>query len=100
LTSENDTAHPRARHLPAVKPPRINWQQIIADLRANGCSLHRVATHIGVEYSTAQRWRRPRADLGYGYGRALLRLHSRYCGAALTLQRLTEADDGAYTASP
>lgn len=82
---------------PPIDPPRIDWQQLLADLKQHGCSLYRIATVLGVKYSTAQRWRRPREDIGYGYGRALIWMHARHCGAGLTLQRLTEAEDSAYT---
>ncbi len=79
-----------------ISPPVINWQQIISDLHRHGCSQYRIAQHLGVGHSTARAWLHPKSDIGYGFGRALIRLHARYCGAAMTFQRLTEAEDCAY----
>lgn len=75
-----------------VKPPQIAWRCLLNDLRANGCSGYRVAQEIGVGWSTVQGWRECKEDIGYGYGRALLRLHAKYCGAALTVQRQYESE--------
>jgi hypothetical protein len=75
-----------------ILPPQINWRQVLDDLRAHGCSGYRVAQEIGVGWSTVQAWKGIKEDIGYGYGRALIRLHSKYCGSAMTVRRLTEGE--------
>ena len=80
-----------------LDPPRINWPQIISDLLLAGCSKYRIAASLGVLVSNVQHWQKTPNDIRYGYGRALLRLHARICGAALTTRRITEADQRAYT---
>lgn len=77
---------------PNMPPPMIYWRQILDDLRDYGCSGYKVAQEIGVGWSTVQGWRKCKEDIGHGFGRALLRLHARYCGAALTIQRQYEAE--------
>jgi hypothetical protein len=75
-----------------IHRPTINWRQILDDLAERGCSPYRVHLILGAGVSTVQNWMKPGAEPGYGYGRALLRLHSMVCGAALTLQRQAEAE--------
>lgn len=76
-----------------VYAPKIDWRQILADLRDHGCTGYRVSTIMGVAWCTVQNWRdNPKAEPGYGHGRALLRLHSRFCGAALTIRRQAEGE--------
>lgn len=75
-----------------LEAPSVNWPQILDDLRDAGCSGYRVAQRLAVEWSTVQSWRECKGDIRYGKGRALLRLHSEYCGAGMTFQRLTEAE--------
>lgn len=85
----------RAVHLPAVEinPPRVDWRQVLKDLHNAGCSGYRVSISLGAAWSTVQHWQEsPTADPGYGYARALLRLHSVYCGAGLTTLRLSQAE--------
>lgn len=74
-----------------IYAPRVSWVQIMADLSANGCSIYRVGLTLGVADCTARNWAKG-GEPGYGYGRALLRLHSAYCGAGLTTLRLAEAE--------
>lgn len=78
-----------------IAPPQVNWRQILDDLRDHGCTGYRVTIEIGVAWSTVQGWRECKGDIGYGYGRALLRLHSKYCSAGMTLQRQYEAEKSA-----
>jgi hypothetical protein len=98
LTNKKNPSHRSRAPLPEIDPPRINWSRIISDLLNAKCPKYRIAAHIGVGVSTVQTWQRLpiNSDIRYGFGRALLRLHSRYCGAALTLQRISEGDDRAY----
>lgn len=71
--------------------PKIKWAQVMRDLDANGCTTYRVAMTLAVSDATARNWAKG-GEPGYGYGRALLRLHSAYCGAALTTLRCSEGD--------
>jgi hypothetical protein len=98
LTNSKQRRQPSRAASPDVDPPRIGWALIVRDLLAAGCSKYRIAAALGVSISTVQVWARISAssDIRYGYGRALIRLHSRYCGAALTFQRITEAEADAY----
>jgi hypothetical protein len=80
--------------LTEIFPPKIDWRQILSDLRDHGCTGYRVAIALGTGWSTVQRWGEG-AEPGYGYGRALLRLHAAYCGAAMTLKRQIEGENAA-----
>lgn len=75
-----------------VYAPKINWKAILQDLDERNTTLYRVSIILGVSPSTAQRWRDVKGDIGYGYGRALLRLHAKVCGAGLTFQRMAESE--------
>jgi hypothetical protein len=75
-----------------IHPPEMDWAQIMVDLYNAGCKTTRVARILDVWPSTAQHWTKG-GEPGYGYGRALLRLHSAACGAALTTQRCAEAEE-------
>ena len=74
------------------KVVRVNWPRILADLHDAGCSRYEVTKLLNVEWSTVQRWNMTIGDIGHGYGKALLELHTARCGEATTLQRLTEAE--------
>lgn len=76
-----------------VYAPKIDWQQILNDLRDCGCSGYRVHRLLGVSWCAVQNWRdNPNAEPGYGLGRALLRLHSQFCGAGMTTRRCMEGE--------
>lgn len=77
-----------------INAPRVDWAQVMADLHNNGCTIYRVSQLLGVADCTARNWSRG-GEPRYGYGRALLRLHSAYCGAGLTTLRVTEAEQTA-----
>lgn len=85
-----DEATPRLKP-DLILPPKVDWAQIMADLHNHGCTAYRVAITLAVADCTARNWMKG-GEPGYGYGRALIRLHSAYCGAALTTLRLTEAE--------
>ena len=74
-----------------IFPPRVDWAQIMVDLHDHGCSSYRVHILLGVARCTAENWAKG-GEPHYGYGRALLRLHSRFCGAAMTTRRAMEAE--------
>ena len=71
--------------------PKLNWSQVMVDLNDAGWTVNRVSTAIGVSYCAAYNWMKG-GEPGYGYGRALLRLHAQVCGAALTTRRQHEGD--------
>lgn len=76
-----------------IYPPKIDWKQILADLRDHGCSGYRAARLTGMSWSAIQNLRdHEGSDPHYGHGRALLRLHARFCGAALTTRRQSESE--------
>lgn len=77
-----------------VFAPKMDWAQIMVDLHNNGCTVYRAAQLLGVADCTARNWSKG-GEPGYGYGRALLRLHSAYCGAGLTTLRCQEAEKAA-----
>jgi len=81
-----------------ILPPKVDWAQIMVDLHNAGCTAYRVAITLCVADCTARNWLKG-GEPGYGYGRALIRLHSAYCGAGLTTQRLAEADTATHTVS-
>ena len=76
-----------------IYPPKIDWKLILEDLRDNGCSGYRAGKLIGMSWCAIQNLRdKEGAEPGYGNGRALLRLHARFCGAALTIRRQSESE--------
>lgn len=96
----NDKRHKTTVYVTIVQP-KVDWAQIMMDLHNHGCSVYRVALTLCVDDCTARNWSRglKGGEPGYGYGRALIRLHSAYCGAALTTRRLAEADAAMDTVS-
>lgn len=76
---------PRAK-CDVITPVRIDWAQVMRDLKERGCSTLRAAKSIKASQCAAQNWAKG-GEPGYAYGRALLLLHSRYCGAGLTIAR-------------
>ena len=78
--------------MPTRLAPKMNWNRVISDLNDAGCSCYRLGQILGVGWSTVQSWRDVKGDVGYGNGRALLRIHAEYCGAALTTKRQLEAE--------
>lgn len=72
-----------------IKPIEIYWPTIIRDLADHGLCYRQQANSIGCEWTTLQRWKngsQPR----FNNGHALLILHSKICGIALTQKRLEE----------
>jgi hypothetical protein len=78
----------------SIIPPKVNWSQIMVDLHNAGCTAYRVHLTLGCSICAALNWGKG-GEPGYGYGRALIRLHSRWCGAATTTARLEEAEQSA-----
>ncbi len=74
-----------------IYPRKVNWTQIIQDMRHAGMIYSAQATALGKEWSTFQRWM-DGSELKYGDGTALLRLHMTVCGEDLTIKRLTEVE--------
>lgn len=78
-----------------IAPPKIDWAQVMVDLYNAGCKTTRVARLIGSSFCAADNWAKG-GEPGYGYGRALLRLHASVCGAALTTRRCNEAESSTH----
>jgi hypothetical protein len=74
-----------------VAPPKMDWAQIMRDLSDRGTSIYRVSLILCVSDAVARNWSKG-GEPGYGYGRALLRLHSMVCGSALTTLRCSEGE--------
>ena len=72
-----------------VYPIEIHWPTIIKDICNSGVTPYRQAQTIDCEWSTFQRWQHGSQPL-FKNGHALLILHSRTCGIALTQKRLEE----------
>lgn len=56
----------------------------MAELKAVGCSRYRVGKELKVADATAKNWSLG-GEPGYALGRALLRLHAEWRGAAATI---------------
>lgn len=74
-----------------VYPARVNWVDVLHDLRDAGFSGYRVAILMGVEWSTLYGWLHDGKEPRHSYGQALLTLHTRHCGPEATQKRQTEA---------
>ena len=74
-----------------IYPRKVDWQQILNDMKQAGMAYSAQATALGKEWSTFQRWMEG-SELKYGDGTALLRLHMAVCGESLTIQRLNEVE--------
>ena len=69
---------------------RVNWLQVLRDLRARGVSGYGLAELMQISRSTVQRWEEG-SEPSHSYGMAVLSVHTRYCGQESTQQRITEA---------
>ena len=74
-----------------VYPRRVNWVQVIEDIREAGLNYSQMCKLGGFNWSTFQRWREG-AELKHSDGSCMLQLHTKYCGTALTKQRVLEAE--------
>lgn len=74
-----------------VYPARINWPDILGDLRDAGYSGYRVAAMMGISWSTVYGWIIENKEPRYSMGEALLTLHTRHCGPEATQKRQNEA---------
>lgn len=70
-------------------PKKLDWTLIFDDLVMHGISPYQVAILIGQGWSSVQRWREG-TEPKYSIGVSILRVHSKYCGDALTDKRLAE----------
>ncbi len=69
----------------------LPWQDIFDDLRKAGCPPYKVAIIVGYGWSTLQRWVYDGVEPRESAARAILTLHTRYCGEEITRQRSQEA---------
>jgi len=74
-----------------ICPLRVNWSQVILDMKSAGKPYIRQALDIGLEASTLRRWLEGTAEPGFSNGHALLILHSKVCGIEMTQMRLLES---------
>jgi len=74
-----------------VYPRIINWVQITRDIAEHGLNYNGICTCLGATWSTVQRWRTG-SEPSHSKGSALLLIHAKYCGAELTKQRVSEAE--------
>ena len=70
-----------------VIPVKLNWPAVLDDLKNAGISGYKVSVLLDVSPGTIYYWRSGQRDPQYAIGSALLTLHSRYCGEALTKER-------------
>jgi hypothetical protein len=74
-----------------IYPPKVDWAQIMVDLYNHGCTKNRAAKIVGASVCAATNWTKG-GQPGHAYGEALLILHGRFCGEALTKLRLSTMD--------
>lgn len=74
-----------------VYPTVLPWRSIFNDLHNAGCSPYRLSLLIGRGWSTVQRWVYDGIEPRESYARAILMIHSRYCGEQATQKRLQES---------
>jgi hypothetical protein len=75
---------------PFVLRHRIEWRDVLADLRGAGVSGYRLANILLATASTVQGWRKG-SEPCHSYGVAILEVHTRFCGGERTAQRVREA---------
>lgn len=73
-----------------VYPAKVDWAQILHDLRIANLTGYQVALMLGMEWSTVQRWQEG-SEPRHSTGVALLELHRLYCSPAATQKRQSEA---------
>ena len=73
-----------------INQKKLNWRQILQDIRARGTSLYQAAKILGKPESTLQSWFTGKHEPSYSHGAALLMLHAAVCGEDATKKRCTE----------
>ena len=69
----------------------LPWQDIFNDLKEAGCPPYKVSIITGYGWSTLQRWVYNGVEPRESAARAILILHTRYCGEEATHRRSQEA---------
>jgi len=71
-----------------VFPKVLPWETILEDLKKTGYNAYQVSILVGAKWSSFQNVVNvePRDSMA----RAILKIHSRYCGEELTIQRISE----------
>lgn len=72
-----------------VFPLVMPWGQMLDDLANAGYSTNRVATLLGVDWSTVENWRK--GEPRHSFGQALIDLHHLVCGEEFGKLRYMEA---------
>jgi hypothetical protein len=73
-------------------PTIIPWKAVFNDLEQHGCSPGLLHQLLDRPWSSIQRWVYRGVEPKESIGRAILVLHTRYCGEPMTKQRMEEAD--------
>lgn len=73
-----------------IEPKKLDWRQILEDIKAKGCSIYRAAKILGKPETTVQSWHSGKHEPSYSHGAALLMLHSTVCGEEATKNRCAE----------
>lgn len=74
-----------------VYPAKVDWVDVLNDLKIAGVSGYRVAALLGMEWSTVQGWLKEGKEPRHSTGQALLELHQRHCSPKATQKRQREA---------
>ena len=86
-SSRTGTRSPEHEHFPRRV---VDWRGVLADLRAAGVSGYRLTEYLLTSRSTVQKWEAG-SEPRHSYGLAVLEVHTHFCGADRTRQRLDEA---------
>ncbi len=83
--------HARQLDYDYVYPRKIDFVQIIEDIKDYAGTYSVISEVLGTGWSTLQRWRKG-AEPGFTSGTGLLMVHAQICGPELTQQRVEEAE--------
>lgn len=72
-----------------IYPHKLNWRQILQDMKDKGCSIYMAAKKLGRPETTVQSWAAGH-EPSHSHGAALLQLHTQVCGEEATKKRCTE----------
>lgn len=73
-----------------VYPLVMPWGAIVDDLYRRGYTDYRIGQILGVDAATVGAWHKG-SEPRHSFGEALIELHTKVCGEALTKERLKEA---------
>lgn len=70
-----------------IEPKKLDWKQILSDIKDRGTSLYKAAQIIGKPLNTVMSWHSGKHEPSHSSGAAVLLLHSAVCGEDLTKER-------------